>query len=74
MIDVALAKAPATGIFNYQKGRVLWFMKENLAALASVEESLRIDSENVAAHFLLQSDLFKGFGFFQSRKSFESCD
>lgn len=53
MIDVALAKAPATGIFNYQKGRVLWFMKENVAALASVEESLRFDSDNVAAHFLL---------------------
>lgn len=53
MIDVALAKAPAIGIFNYQKGRVLWFMKENVAALASVEESLRFDSDNVAAHFLL---------------------
>lgn len=53
MIDVALTKAPATGIFYYQKGRVLWFMKENMAALASVEESLRFDSGNIAAHYLL---------------------
>lgn len=53
MIDVALTKAPETGIFHYQKGRVLWFMKENLAALVSVEESLRFDSGNIAAHYLL---------------------
>ncbi|MCB0385414.1 MAG: tetratricopeptide repeat protein [Bdellovibrionales bacterium] len=53
MVEAALKKAPSTGLFYHQKGRILWEMKEIDAAVAAFEESLRLDPQNTEAHFLV---------------------
>lgn len=53
MIENALQKSPQIGIFYYQKGRVLWSMKNYSLALESFERSLKYDSGNIEAHQLM---------------------
>ena len=53
MIEAALKKAPSTALFYHQKGRILWAMDETDAAVAAVEESLRLDSQNSEAHLFV---------------------
>ena len=71
MIEAALKKAPSVGLFYYQRGRVLWAMGEVDSAVASMEESLRLDSNNIEAHLLLGQVYLKDLEFKRAAKHFE---
>lgn len=63
MIENAIKRAPRTGIFYYQKARVLWGMKEYPLATTVMEESLRLDSQNIEAHQFMGQILLRDLDF-----------
>jgi len=53
MIELALKKNPNAGLFHYQKGRVLWGVKNYRGAIEEIQTALKIDPKMAEAHSFL---------------------
>ena len=53
MAELAMKKAPAIGLFGYQKGRVLWKMEKHRAAVEEIQAAVKHEPRLVDAHLFL---------------------
>lgn len=61
MIELALKKAPASGLLTYQQGRIYWQTKDQNAALKSFQRATELDKRIADAQLILgQTALING--------------
>lgn len=53
MIELAMKKAPGAALFHYQKGRVLWQLKEYKGAVKEITTATHLDGKFAEAHIFL---------------------
>jgi tetratricopeptide (TPR) repeat protein len=53
MIELAIKKAPASGLLTYQQGRLYWISRDQTTAVQSFKKAIELDNRLADAHLVL---------------------
>ena len=71
MVESALKKAPNLALFRFQKGRLLWKLKDTRGAVSQFSKAIKIDPNLVAAHTFLGQIYVRGHQYKRAIKHFK---
>lgn len=72
MIELSLKRSPKTGLFHYQKGRVLWKKNEYSESVKSFSLAVQNDPNLVDAHLFLGQAFFRDQDFANAAQYFQA--